>query len=418
MRVIIIDDSRRASQIIRRFLARNLPDVEVTEYDPDQRGRPEASFEWSLYDLLLLGQDLGPAGNGIDWLRELAGTRGFPTTILLTDRPDENVTTEAFRAGVHAVVSKRELTPGSLAKMAREALVRQSECRSVSHRELHGVSDEEIVRAQFAGYERTSASGYRFVRLIGQGAMSRVYLAERAENGQTVVLKILDGQLAKHDETLQRFVREAAIVSEIDSPYVVKIYEQGFTNRDGYIAMEFFARGDLKARVEHGISIEDARLYALHIAYGLDAIHGVGIIHRDLKPANIMFRADGSLALADFGISKRVENTTELTVAGSVIGSPHYLSPEQGQAFAVDHRTDLYSAGVVLYEMLTGGRPFVGDSVSAIIYQHIHTDVPRLPEELEQFQPVIDRLMAKSREERYQSALELAIELRALTVCA
>jgi serine/threonine-protein kinase PpkA len=84
----------------------------------------------------------------------------------------------------------------------------------------------------------------------------------------------------------------------------------------------------------------------------------------------------------------------------------------------VDHRTDLYSAGVVLYEMLTGGRPFVGDSVSAIIYQHIHTDVPRLPEELEQFQPVIDRLMAKSREERYQSALELAIELRALTVCA
>ncbi len=416
MRVLIIDDSPRASQIMRRFLAKKLPEVEVTEYDPDQRGRPDRSFDWSLYDLLLLDQDLGAAGSGIDWLQELAGTRGFPSTIVLTDRPDPVVATGAVHAGAQGVVSKRELTPDSLAKMAREAVARQAGSRRAAQTE--GVNDQAVFDTHFGRGDAGEPGGYRFTRLIGQGAMSRVYLAERAESGQTVVLKILDGQLAKHQETLKRFVREAAIVSELDSPYVVKIYEQGFTNRYGYIAMEFFGRGDLKARVERGIAPDDARLYALNIAYGLDAIHGIGIVHRDLKPANIMFRGDESLALADFGISKRLDNTTELTAAGSIIGSPHYLSPEQGQALAVDHRTDLYSAGVVLYELLTGRRPFTGDSVSAVIYQHIHAPVPRLPGELEHFQPIVDRLMSKSPAERYDSALELAIDLRALEICA
>ena len=144
-----------------------------------------------------------------------------------------------------------------------------------------------------------------------------------------------------------------------------------------------------------------------NIARGLKAIHKVGIVHRDLKPANVMFRDDDSLALVDFGISKRVSEGFELTTAGTVIGTPHYLSPEQAEGLPADQRSDLYGLGVMFYEMLTGKKPYHGDTVSALIFQHLHAPIPRLPEELELMQPLLNKLMAKNPDDRYASTAEL-----------
>jgi serine/threonine protein kinase len=171
--------------------------------------------------------------------------------------------------------------------------------------------------------------------------------------------------------------------------------------------MEFFGRGNLKQRIEQGIPKEDALNYLRFIASGLGAVHDVGIVHRDLKPANIMFRDDDSIALADFGISKRISVGSDLTCAGTVIGTPHYLSPEQAQGIPADQRSDLYSLGVIFYEMLTGRKPYHGDTVSALIFQHLHAPVPVLPVENADMQSLLAKLMAKDPKDRFKSTSQL-----------
>lgn len=195
---------------------------------------------------------------------------------------------------------------------------------------------------------------------------------------------------------------------------MVKIFEQGFTDQYGFMAMEFFSRGDLKHRIETGITPQHAYRYIREIAMGLAAIHKVGIIHRDLKPANIMFRADDQLAIADFGISKRADATTQLTQVGSVMGTPYYMSPEQIRAEHLDQRADLYSAGVILYEILTGKKAFEADSLPGTAMKHLQSDPDPLPNKLRQFESVLRLLIMKDRAERYSEADELLADLDAL----
>jgi serine/threonine protein kinase len=147
--------------------------------------------------------------------------------------------------------------------------------------------------------------------------------------------------------------------------------------------------------------------YARQIGAALAAIHGAGVLHRDLKPANIMFRDDGSLALIDFGLAKEMRLHAAITGAGQIFGTPYYMSPEQGHAEPTDERSDLYSLGCIFYEMLMGQRPFTASTPMGVIYRHAHAPRPRLPRALTQFQPILDRLLAIDRSERYQSAEEL-----------
>ena len=208
-------------------------------------------------------------------------------------------------------------------------------------------------------------------------------------------------------DLIRRFTREAELVAHQNSPHIVSIYEHGFSNEFGFIAMEFFTRGDLQQRLEVEITLEQARIYFYHIVLGLQAIHEIGVVHRDLKPANIMFRSDDSMAIGDFGISKRLDSNTALTEVNSIIGTPHYMSPEQGEGKPVDMRSDIYSAGVILFELLTGKRPYKGSSAASLIYKHVYADIPKLPNDLLQFQTIIDRLLAKKPDDRYQTATEL-----------
>jgi serine/threonine protein kinase len=149
------------------------------------------------------------------------------------------------------------------------------------------------------------------------------------------------------------------------------------------------------------------------IAGALAAIHDAGILHRDLKPANIMFRDDGSLALIDFGLAKQMRLHAAITGTGQIFGTPYYMSPEQGHAEPTDERSDLYSLGCIFYEMLTGERPFTASSPMGVIYRHAHAPRPRLSRALTHYQPVLDRLLAVDRYERYQSAEELLTALTA-----
>ncbi len=415
LRLIIIDASRDHTAKLRRLLASTLPDVEVTEYDPEQSGRPGADFAWHVYDAVLLDYELGGGETGLDWLRMYGRRAGFPPAILMAHGGDDYTAARAIKLGACDFIRKADIEALRLGRMICDAVreARASEQFDATVREDRVAShlailDRLHLPASLDGDSAPAGSvGYRFVRLIGQGSSSRVYLAERTTDATTLVLKVIDIRGVQDNQVIERFMREAEIVSAIRSPYVVHFYDYGLTQTYGYIAMEFFTRGDLKQRIEHGVAVGDCLNYLRHIALGLHAIHSQGIVHRDLKPGNIMFRADDSLALADFGISKRLNQTSDLTNLGSVLGTPNYLSPEQALGQSADHRADLYSAGVILYEMLTGRKPFRAENASALVYQHVHADLPQLPEPLRRYQPLLARLLAKHCEDRMPSAAAL-----------
>jgi DNA-binding NarL/FixJ family response regulator len=408
MKVLIIDDSADFRALMRVHLTKEIPGVAFEEYDPVQLGRPADDYDWSRFDVLLLDYNLGGGEDGLEWLKAFRRKPGFPPTVVLTAEGDEYVAVRAVKLGAAEYINKKDATPKRLKAIVEEAAQFSEEKQAAQQEHISEATKivQRIQKERETGPKGDLEGAYRMVRLIGQGAMSQVYLAERASDGLSLVLKVLDLTQVRNSTLIERFVLEAKLIAGLNSPFVVKIYEHGLTQKFGFIAMEFFPRGDLKQRLELRITPEIAFNYLTHVAYGLEAIHAVGIVHRDLKPANIMFRGDDSLALADFGISKNIETGADLTTIGQVLGTPHYMSPEQGEGKSVDYRSDLYSAGVMLFELLTGEKPFTANTPSGVIYQHVHADIPTLPPDLSRYQPMINRAMAKNPDDRYQSARE------------
>jgi serine/threonine-protein kinase PpkA len=249
--------------------------------------------------------------------------------------------------------------------------------------------------------------GYRVLHPIGQGGQAMVYLAERTADRLTVALKVLDRQVRQDHVYLERLKREYKVLAAIDHPYVAKIYDQNLSGDLPYIAMEFVPAGTLAGRMRGGIEARDALRLVGQIAHALDAIHAKGIVHRDLKPANILFRADGRPVIVDFGLAKDLSATSTLTIAGQLLATPRYMSPEQCLNLSVDGRSDLYSLGVILYEMLTGERMYESANSAKVVNMHVNAPVPRLPERLSGHQEMLERLLAKKPEERFQSAREV-----------
>jgi class 3 adenylate cyclase/tRNA A-37 threonylcarbamoyl transferase component Bud32 len=257
------------------------------------------------------------------------------------------------------------------------------------------------------GEKLLSVQGYRIVSKIGRGGSSVVYLAERESDQQQVVLKILDATAGLDEILLQRFVQEFDIISSINHPNVVKIYDRGFSDRHAYIAMEYFPNGSLVEVIRQGLTGRQALSLLAQAASALREVHGRGVIHRDIKPGNLMARADGSIVLADFGIAKRLDDERFRTRHGELYGTPYYVSPEQIEGDPATAQSDIYSLGIIFHEMLTGQRPFEAESVSGLIALHVSAPRPKLPEALAEYQGILDRMIAVDPTKRYKSADEL-----------
>lgn len=259
--------------------------------------------------------------------------------------------------------------------------------------------------------ELAGVKGYQVLRKLSPGGMSKVYLALHEESGIEHVLKVVPFD-EDDDDLLQRFIQEYALIAQVRHPNVARIFGQGFAEMCAYIAMEFLAGGDLRARIDSGIAYQDAMRYLAQTALALTAIHERGIVHRDLKPENLMLRADGTLVLADFGIAKQLSTALTRTRHGEVYGTPFYMSPEQARGDPLDGRSDLYALGIILHEMLTGAKPFTATRAEALVYQHLHSDIPTLPGKFWRVQPILDRLLAKDPRDRYTSAAALLAAVR------
>jgi eukaryotic-like serine/threonine-protein kinase len=263
---------------------------------------------------------------------------------------------------------------------------------------------------------------YRILKFLGAGAMGEVYLAEDPQIDRQLAIKTvrLVGRPQEIEDRKRRLLREARAAGRLLHPNVVTLFDAGEAEGLLYLAFEFVEGTDLAARLdpeEQRLSLRQVLRIVRQAAEALDYAHGQGIVHRDIKPSNILLDRAGRVKVADFGIAKMAGQSTELTMAGSVMGSPQYLSPEQIRGDDLDGRSDIFSLGVVLYEMLSGRRPFEGDTITTLVYQILHKDPPPVSE-LRAVPPRVEDLLrgmlTKSRDERIPTAGEVARELAAI----
>jgi serine/threonine protein kinase/tetratricopeptide (TPR) repeat protein len=253
--------------------------------------------------------------------------------------------------------------------------------------------------------------GYRIQRMLGRGGMAMVYLAIQESFGREVALKILPPTHAKDPGFTDRFLREARIVSRLVHPNIVTVYDVGVHELYHYLSMEYVAGQDLHQAMATLSRAELVRAI-IDVAQALDYAGGKGYVHRDVKPENIMIRdEDGRVILMDFGIARGNDTTLDMTRDGRAIGTPYYMSPEQSRGNRVDHRSDIYSLGVVLFQMLTGCVPYEADSAVAVGIKHLTAPIPVLPGPLRCFQPIINTALAKDPQHRYQTAAEMIAAL-------
>ncbi|HKV07724.1 MAG TPA: serine/threonine-protein kinase [Thermoanaerobaculia bacterium] len=265
-----------------------------------------------------------------------------------------------------------------------------------------------------------SVGRYRILDFLGAGAMGEVYLAEDPHIERKLAIKTvrLAGRPQELEDRKKRLLREARAAGRLLHPNVVALFDAGEADGLLYLAFEFVEGSDLANRLERGpLSLREVLRIVRQVADALHYAHGQGIVHRDIKPSNILIDTIGRVKVADFGIAKMAGQSTELTVAGSVMGSPQYLSPEQIRGEELDGRSDVFSLGVVLYELLSGNRPFAGETITTLVYQILHKEPPpvsalrAVPPRVEE---LLRRMLAKDRDERMATAAEVAKELAAI----
>jgi tRNA A-37 threonylcarbamoyl transferase component Bud32 len=260
-------------------------------------------------------------------------------------------------------------------------------------------------------------AGYRLIKTIAESATAAVYLARNEDLAQPVALKVqaLKGRGEVTEADRQRFVRECQILSALNHRSIADVLDYGITDEYSYLALEYFPCGSLRDRLKNPVSEADAVNYARQIGEALQVLHSANVVHRDLKPSNLMLTDDNRLILIDFGSASMRLAASDLSRSDLCTGTPYYVCPEQIDNRDPDGRGDLYSLGIVLYEMLVGALPYVGNNLIEIFTAHRAAPVPRLPQRVLRYQPIIDRLLAKEPDDRYPSAALFLEDLSAVS---
>lgn len=388
---MIIDGHAEFRSLLMHHVTTHWPDAIITAYDPTEAGHLPSEFSGAGNDIVMLGDDQGDR-DGLVTLKQFAKTPGFPA-IIYFGKDGRN---EARKIGAEAFIDREKFRHDALIVRIGDILRAQRRIAST----------DSLFVGDLATGIHPLVKGYRFLKRLAVSEHSAVYLAEKESAGLQMVLKVLR-QVPDFSDGIgafDRFLQEYEMIAELDHPNIVRIYDLGVSDDHAHIAMEYLPGGDLKQRIETGIQEKDAVEFARQIASALANLHAVGILHRDLKPGNIMLREDGSIALIDFGLAKRMRLEQEITGSGEIFGTPYYMSPEQGRGNDVDERSDVYSLGVIFYEMLTGEKPYSGVNAMGIIFKHGEAPIPILPRRLSQYQAVINMLLAKKTEDRIQTA--------------
>jgi ActR/RegA family two-component response regulator/predicted Ser/Thr protein kinase len=404
--LLVVGGDTKRLQWLTHHVTSHWPNAQVTTAPAEDPVSLTGFVQERAPDAVILQVDFGDesaAHVGLDYVEQMLRAQPNVYCIVLAENGSEMSAVRAMKSGAKDYLPLARISRDSLLKAVAEANAkRTAACDAAADALLAPGIEAPLIRVP----------GYAIVKEISTSNFSSVFLARSERLRRNVVLKVMNrGTSPRELDDADRFQREYEIISSIAHRAIAEIHDFGTLPEYKYLAMEYIPCGDLRDRLRNPLSIEESLYYLRSIAEALRVIHVFGILHRDLKPANVMLREDNSPVLIDFGLARRSMEDADTTAAGQVLGSPYYISPEQSQGQRVDARTDLYSLGVMFYEMLTGERPYSGRTAMAIMAQHAGSPVPILPSNVALQQGLLDRLMAKRPEGRYASADELLADL-------
>ena len=405
LKVLIVSDRPDYRQLLAHHLTLEWPDALTAEYEPVSRGRLQQNFTGAAYDAVLLDHDV-QGGRGLEWLEDLSERPDFPQIIYFADAIERPDLERARASGASHVLERGDFEHGQLVALLRGAMARRHNVLAETSR----AAREPLAPDRFGSVR---IRGHRCLQRLAVGGSSSVFLAGHERTGQQRVLKIFRQvpDAVEGSCTFERFLREYELVAHLDHPNIARIYDIGVADDHLFLAMEYFPGGDLRSRMREPLQWRVALAYLRQLAAALGALHDIGVLHRDVKPGNVLLRDDGSLAFIDFGLARQLGLESDITGEGAIFGTPHYMSPEQGHGQRLDERSDLYSLGVVLYEMLTGQKPYVAETPLAVIYHHANTPIPQLPAPVAHLQPLLESLLAKRPADRPASAAEIVTHI-------
>ena len=400
MRLLLIIQDASLRTLLRHHVSCEWPDADLVVRSTRAPAPLPPEFLAQGYDAVLLDQHW-QGQDGLTWLQDLAARRGFAPILFLVDQSDEQIARRARIFGAFGVLCRQRFAHETLISVLAEAARVQRRAQADWR-----VSPEAEASRRFG---TVRIPGYRCVRRLAGGSVSQLYLAESQKAGSLMVVKVTPSVRDESgvDQSFERFLQEYEIAHRLHHSSIVRCHELGVADDHAYLAMEYFPEGDLRRRIRGGITAGDALDISAQIAGALAALHEAGSLHRDLKPGNVLMRGRHRIALSDFGLAKHAALDMEITDPGIIFGTPHYMSPEQGHGEPVDERSDLYSLGVILYEMLAGEKPFTDANPMAIIYKHRNQPVPALPAAAARWQPIVETLLAKRPEQRYATASQV-----------
>ncbi len=404
--LLVVEDDEIVREVVARTLRARMYNVTTAVSGEEAL----ALIRSTVYDMIITDVNM-PGMDGFSFVKSVRATPtlGQPEIIFMSSSDDRALFKRAMNVGACDFLVK-PFSPSELAEAVTTRL---------SDRSNRTGAFMSVSRAAQANRSAVlTVPGYDTIRTLGEGASSKVLLATHRHSGQQHAIKLLrlPEQLNLQREAINRFLAEYAMLVKLNHPNVARVYEHGLVDDYLYIGMEYLPGGDLRLDIEAGMKPQRAQQYAMQIAAALAAIHSAGIVHRDLKPANILMRANGEAVLADFGIAKQIGSGLALTQENIALGTPYYMSPEQATASPLDSRSDLYTLGVLLFEMLTGRPPYMAPNSVEVMAMHVNAPLPVLPAKVSAFQPVIDKLLAKNPAYRYPSALD-AQKAIAAVVC-
>jgi eukaryotic-like serine/threonine-protein kinase len=424
----VIDGSAGYRAVLSSFLLTQWPNAIVEEVDPFAETLRGVGIVFGTNsDVILLG-GIGTYAEACASLQRLLARETCPPVILMVARELEPQVDMLIAAGAASILFKDAFSKSSLIDTICRLLGTAADANTVARPALSApalYSDTQAFgRFSFIanGQLHTLAiEHYRFVATISANNLAQVFTAEKISDRKRVVIKI---PLTTPVYTVEArvFCERYKFITSLNGRNVVRYLDAGIADSWPYVVLEYLGDGDLRRRIfavtesgsTPGVAVGIDPIEALQILHKLSialaTFHSGNFAHMDLKPENIFFRGD-ELVLIDFDISTRFGHIARNRVTSDVLGSPFYMSPEQGQGLAIDGRSDLYSAGVIFYEMLTGCQPYTGESAAQVIYKHVHDEIPLLPKRIRALQPLIDELMAKDRIERIASARELSTML-------
>jgi serine/threonine protein kinase len=347
-----------------------------------------------------------PGMSGLELLAEL---RADPATaplalILITSVGDRRTFRQGMELGADDFITK---------PLAVEEVTRAVDARLA--RSMAMMADESVRGLDDAGVSVPLRIGrFQIDRRLARGYGTELFLGRDANGAQAAIKVLVDATPQGGIDPHKRFVQEIEIAGAVSHPNLARVLDHGVDESRPYVAFEYFPMGDLGGLISTGIAPNMACRIVGQVAAGLSALHEAGIIHRDVKPSNVMVRSASSFALTDFGTAKRLRIDTTLTPHGQVVGTPAYVSPEQITRKPISPATDIYSLGMMFYELLSGAKAFSGPDYHQVLHAHLTQAPAALPERLRAFQPLVDRMVAKNPAARHGSAAEVIRDLDAL----